>query len=159
MVFMVYLIVNAGVTFVFFKSLKKHLTPLEILLYWCVASLFVQNYVAIQTMNLKSSVIPDELSLGMTNLLNRTVLHPVLSLIFMNQYRASQRAKAKWICILGYTALATGTEWLACITNVFVHVWWRYPWSVAYWFMEFLLLIGFMKVYRHYFMTGAPTSR
>lgn len=159
MVFVVFLLINAGVSFVFFKFYKRHLSPIEILLYWCISSLLVQNYSAIQTMNLRSSFVPDELGPGLAHLLNRTVLYPILSLIWLNQYCASQSARAKWIGILGYVTFMTGLEWLAGMMNVFVHRWWNISWSAAFWLLHFFLLIAIMKVIRHKLYNGGSVSR
>lgn len=160
MVFIVFLLINAGVALVFFATRHKHLFPIEILLYWCVSSLLVQNYSAIQTMNLHSSFVPGELSPGLTHFLNRTFLYPVLTLVWMNQYCASRSVRTRWIYLLGFVLLATGIEWLSGVMNVFVHIWWRIPWSAAFWFIQFMLLLGFMKVIRHKLqITEAPSSR
>lgn len=160
MVFFLFLLVNAGVAFVFFSFQKKRLSPVEILLYWCISSLLLQNYAAIQTMNLKSSFIPNELGLELAHFLNRTVLCPILSLIFVNLYCATRNASVKWICLAGYVALATGLEWLFGVMNVFVHVWWRMSWSALFWLAQSLLLIGITKLIRRkLYLTEAPTSR
>lgn len=159
MIFLVFLLIDAGVSFVFFKFQKKHLSPIEILLYWCISSLLVQNYSAIQTMNLKSSVIPDQLSLEFTQFLNRTVLYPILSLICINLYLALRGATTKWICVLGYATFMTGLEWLFGVLNVFVHVWWKMSWSAAFWLIQVFLLIGIMKAIRHKLSNGGAVSR
>lgn len=84
MAFVIFLLVDVGIAVVFFKIGRKQLHPVEILLYWCLSSILFQNYSAIQTMNIKSSIVPDAYGPKFAHLLNRTVLYPVISLLSLN---------------------------------------------------------------------------
>ncbi len=66
MVFLLDMILNLAVLFLFLK-LKMRLHILEIFIYWLTASYFFQNYSALCVMNLKTLLIPDQLSLAYTH--------------------------------------------------------------------------------------------
>jgi hypothetical protein len=149
-----FILINAGVLLAFFKLQRKLLHPVEIFLYWCLSTIIVQNYSAIQTMNMKSSIVPFELSSGFAHLLNRTVLYPVLALMLINGFCALKCLRMKLICLLGYTVLLTGLEWLSGALGIFVHVWWSVWWSAAFWLMHNSVMIGIMKVFRKQLYAG-----
>ncbi|KIL38660.1 hypothetical protein SD70_25165 [Gordoniibacillus kamchatkensis] len=154
MVFIFFLLVNAGFAFAFFSIRKKRLLPIEIFLYWCLSAIFVQNYSAIQTMNFKSSINPNEPGPEFAHLLNRTVLYPVLGMLFLNSYCALKSGRMKLVCILSFAALTTGIEWLSSVLGVFVHVWLKLWWSAAFWLIHNLLLVGIMKMFRRKLYAG-----
>ncbi|MBD2868209.1 hypothetical protein [Paenibacillus arenilitoris] len=148
MEFIFFLLVNVGITIVFFTIRRKRLHPVEIFLYWCLSSLIFQNYSAIQTMNIKSSIVPDEWSPAFAHLLNRIMLYPVISLLFLNGYCAIKSRGTKVIYFLGWAAAATSVEWLSSIMGVFVHVWLKIGWSAAFWLFHNGALIGVMYMTR-----------
>lgn len=148
MVLIFYLVVNAGLVLSFWKLQRKRLHVLEQFLYGCLSSLVVQNYSAIQSMNYKSSIVPDVLSLEMAHLLNRTVLYPVITLLFLNRYAAGKSTGTKLVLLIGYTSWFTGMEWLSNRLGVFIHVYWKVAWSAAFWLLYLLLFMGIMKGFR-----------
>ncbi len=156
MVLVFYFFVNIGFTFSFFKFQKRHIHVLEVFTYWCLSSLLVQNYSAIQTMNYKTSIVPNVVSLGVVHLLNRTVLYPVITLLFLNQYSAATKNWKKAMFIIFYVAFLTGMESLSDFLGVFVHVSWTVWLAGTFWLLYLLILIGFMKYFRRkLFMLGA----
>jgi hypothetical protein len=154
LVFMFFLIVNVGLVYVFFKIQRKQLVPLEILLYWCLSSTLVQVYSAIQTMNFKSSMIPDQLSPEFAHLLNRTVLFPILALLFLHTYNASKGAGTKLVCLVGFSMLIYGFEYLSSVLGVFVHITLKEWWSAAFSLLLNLILVGIMRIFRKKFQSG-----
>ncbi len=159
MIFIFYLVVNAGLANVFFKIRGKQLLPLEILFYWCISSILVQNYSALQIMNFKSSMIPDRLGPEFAHLLNRTVLYPVLALLFLHTYNASKGARTKLVCIVGFSMLMYGFEYLSNHLGVFVHITLKEWWSATFYLLHNLILIGIMSVFRKSFSSEVPNSQ
>lgn len=154
LVFLFFLVLNAGIVMMFVTTPRKELLPLEIFLYWCLSSILVQNYAALQTMNFKTSIIPDQLNLEFAHFLNRTVLYPVLSLLFLHTYKASKGVEAKLVCFLVFSLLMYVFEYLSGAFGVFVHVTWKEWWAVAFGFLHNLILIGVMEVFRKKLLSG-----
>ncbi|MCZ8519564.1 MULTISPECIES: hypothetical protein [Paenibacillus] len=154
MIFIFYLVVNMGFLYVFFNIQRKQLVPLEILLYWCLSSLLTQNYSALQTMNFKSSMIPDQLSPEFAQFFNRTVLYPILALLFLHAYNASKKAGPKVVCIVGFSLLMYGFDYLSSVLGVFVHVTVKEWWSAAFWLLHNVILVGVMSIFRKKLQSG-----
>jgi hypothetical protein len=147
-VFVFYIILNILVLVIFFKFLKQRIYPLEIFVYWCLGSLIVQNYSAIQTMNYKTSIVLHAISLGSAHLLNRTILYPVITLMFLSTYGATKAVLGKIILILCSVILLTGMELLSNLLGVFVRVTWPIWLSASFWLVYVLIMIVFMKYFQ-----------
>lgn len=154
LVFLFYLLINAGFGYGFFRIRSKRLVPLEILFYWCISSMLVQNYSALQTMNFKSAMVPDQLSPEFAHLFNRTVLYPVLTLLYLHTYKASRGAGAKLVCIIGFSMLMYGFECLSGALGVFVHLALKEWWSAAYFLLHNLIMVGIMTLFRKRLQSG-----
>ncbi|TYP73240.1 hypothetical protein [Paenibacillus methanolicus] len=154
MVFLLYLLINAGVVYGFFRIRSKQLAPLEILFYWCIGSMLVQNYSALQTMNFKSAMVPDQLGPAFAHLLNRTVLYPVLTLLFLHTFKASKGAGTRLICLIGFSLLMYGFEYLSGALGVFVHLTLKEWWAMTYWLLHNLIMVGIMILFRNKLQSG-----
>jgi hypothetical protein len=95
MVFVFYVVLNLVILKYFIKFQKKNIHVLEILVYWLMATILFQNYTAFFSMNIKYFIIPDVFSLEMSHLLNRTILYPVITIIFLNRFLLLQSIKKK----------------------------------------------------------------
>jgi hypothetical protein len=156
--YLFFLIVSAGFVYVFYKIPRKQLAPPEILFYWCLGSLLAQNYSALQTMNFKSAMIPDQFSPEFAQLLSRTVLYPILGLLFLHTYNSSKGAGSKLVCMVGFTALMYGFDYLSNALGVFVHITLKGWWSAAFYLLQNLILIGIMKLFRKKLQPGGAHS-
>lgn len=142
------IVLSAVLLYLFAKYRNKHLHALEIFAVWCAGSLIIQNYSALQTMNFRSSVIPDILSLELANLLNRTVLYPVAILLFLDWHSAAgSLGKKSWITLLA-AAVLTGLEWLSGRLGVFVHVTWPLWGTAVFWLLLCLVAEAILKLMR-----------
>jgi hypothetical protein len=147
MVFSGYLMLNGICLLSFFKYSKKNLHVLEILTYWMVSSLLVQNYSALNSMNFKTFIIPDVITLEIAHFLNRTLLIPCMFLWFINSYIVITTFEKKLIFIIGFVFILVGMEWFQDWSGVFKHNHWRLWWSYTAWLISVLILIGFTKFF------------
>jgi hypothetical protein len=143
-----YIVLGAVLLYILFKYQSKHLHVLEIFVVWCAGSLIIQNYFALQTMNFHSSRIPDIMSLELANLFHRTILYPVVILLFLNRYSAALSYGMKiWIALLD-TAVFTGLEWLTGRLGVFIRVTWPLWGSAFFWLFLFGVAAGILRLMR-----------
>ncbi|NHC20728.1 hypothetical protein G6554_21020 [Bacillus sp. MM2020_4] len=99
-------------------------------------------------MNFKFIVIPNVLSLEMTHFMNRTVLLPVLTLIFLNWFIVIKAFYQRAVFIFAFILLLAGIEKLADYVGIFKHIHWRIGWSLGVWTIYILLLILIMRIFR-----------
>jgi hypothetical protein len=147
MIFLIYLVINMSVVFLFIK-LKKHLHILEVLVYWMLSSYLFQNFSALCYMNFKILVIPEQLSYEFAHFLNRILLFPAFMVLFLNYFLILKTYKSRFLLIIFFILILGGLEWLAHTTGVLIHVHWRIWWSFAFWLVSILTLISFMKFFR-----------
>ncbi|MEW9699801.1 hypothetical protein [Paenibacillus sp. SI8] len=148
MIFTFYILLNSAVVLFLWKYKKKNIHILEVLVYWLFAGILYQNYSALLYMNFKLIIIPDTLSLEMAHFINRTVLYPVFTILFLNHFIRLQSAGKKIALILSYVVLFNGLEGLADWLGVLMHTKWKLWWSFSFWIIYLLLSIGFMKFFR-----------
>jgi hypothetical protein len=148
MVFTIFLFMNLLMLIFFFKFQKKHLHPLEVLVIWMVSSMLYQNYSALFFMNFKNFIIPNVFSLEITHLMNRTVLIPIITIIFLNRYIVIRSFYQRMIFTLFFILFLTGIEKSADFLGVLKHFHWKLWWSIGFWFIYTLLLILIMGIFR-----------
>jgi hypothetical protein len=147
-IFCVYAFLNAATAFCCARYRKPNLHALEVLTYYLLSTMLVQNYSALLFMNLKYAYIPSVLGLQLADLVNRTVFYPFLIVLFLNQSIAVTTASKKIGMIAGYTILLTGMEWLDDGLGVHKHTHWKLWWSLCVWLTILLLTSAFMKFFR-----------
>jgi hypothetical protein len=148
-VFIGYAAFNLVALLFFFRYERKSIHVLEILTYWLVATILFQNYSAFFTMNLKYMIVPEQLGLELAHLLNRTVLYPVIVLIYLNRYAAMSGRSTRLLWTLSAILFLTGLEWLADWTDVLRHTReWQLWWSFAWWSLYLLLLLAVYQAFR-----------
>lgn len=148
MVFIFYVLVNVFLILYFFRFQKKNLFPLEIFASWIVSSIIFQNYSALFYMNLNYFYIPDVLSLELAHLLNRTVLIPVITLIFLNQYVKLDSLKKKIVSLIVIELFLALSEWSEHAAGILVHRDWKMEWSFVFWMLYIAVSILFLKYFR-----------
>ncbi|MDF2791938.1 MAG: hypothetical protein K0S80_5040 [Neobacillus sp.] len=127
-------------------------------MYWLIGTMLFQNYSALFVMNFKYFYIPDIIQLKLSHLLNRLVLIPVITLIFMNGYLSLHRRIHKVILFLIFMLLFDGIEWLAHRSGVLIHQNWNVWWSIGFWFLYGCLNILFMKWFRRRLSKEVPAT-
>lgn len=153
LVFLFYIVFNLVAVVAFFKFQRKSLHPLEIFVYWLVATILFQNYTAFFYLNVKVFVIPEVMSLEMSHLINRTVLYPVVTLLFLNQYVQLKTFLMKVVLVGLYWLLFLGLQWLADELGILIHTSdWKLWWSLAFWLLYVLIHIGVLRVVRKKWM-------
>ncbi len=145
---------NLIVLFLFLR-MKKRLHVLEIILYWLIASYLFQNYSALFYMNFKTLVIPEKLSYEFSHFLNRILLYPVVMVTFLQVYLTSKSYITKTLTVTSYILLLGIVEWIEHLTDVLIHKNWHLWWSLAFWTISLLLLIGVMSIFRKMLFKGA----
>lgn len=148
MVFIFYVLVNVFLTLYFFWFQKKNIFPLEIFASWIVSSIVFQNYSALFYMNMNYFYIPDVLSLELAHLLNRTVLIPVITLIFLNQNVKLDSLKKKIVSLIVIELFLALSEWSEHAAGILVHRDWKMEWSFAFWMLYIAVSILFLKYFR-----------
>lgn len=152
-----YSLLNLIVVIIFAKK-KKRLHILEILVYWMISSYIYQNFSALCSMNFQTLIVPNKLSYEFSHFLNRTILFPVLMVVFLDFYLHLNTFFKKALLILCFILVLSGFEWLAHFLNVLIHKQWRVWWSLAFWLSALLLLIGFMQLFRRLLYKGGLDS-
>lgn len=153
-----YILISLLVLFLLFKYQIRNIHAVEILVYWLVATILCQNYSALLYMNLKYIWIPDILSLEMANFINRTVLYPLLTILFLNRYIILTTLGKKISWVLFYGLILTSMEWLEAWLGVLVYTNGKMKWSFLFWLFYVLVSIGFMRYFRKKLNQGVPTS-
>ncbi|URT71377.1 hypothetical protein [Cytobacillus firmus] len=153
MIFLIYLVINVCVLFLFIK-LKKHLHILEVLVYWMVSSYLFQNFSALCYMNFKTLVIPEQLSYEFAHFLNRILLFPALMVLSLNYFLTLKTYKSRILLMTFFILILSGLEWLGHTTGVLIHVHWKIWWSFTFWLVSILALMGFMKFFRKILYRG-----
>lgn len=153
MVLIFYVLINLF-GFFFFVKMKKNLHILEILVYWMVSTYIYQNLSALCYMNFKTFIIPDQLIIEFTHVLNRIVLFPLIMVTFLNYFLCLNTFYSKLLSVIGYLIILTGVEWMSHFLGVLIHVHWKIWWSFAFWLLALLILIGFMKFFRKVLYEG-----
>lgn len=154
MVFLLYSFVSLFVFVYFMKYRKKQLHSLEIIFYWCLASLLIQNRAAIFTMNMKTVVIPDLVMYEFSHMLIRLVLYPLVTLFCINEIAtAASKIKKTW-AIIKYSAFFLGLEWISDWLGVFKHMKPYLLWSGVFWIGYLILMMMIMIIFRRKFYKG-----
>jgi hypothetical protein len=148
MIFIFYFLLNLFPLIFFFKFQKKHLHSLEIFVLWLVSSMLFQNYSALFFMNFKYFIIPNVFSIEMTHFMNRIVLIPIITLIFLNRYIVTKPFYQRMVLTFFFIFLLTVIETLADFLGVLKHTHWRIWWSIEFWVIYILLLILIMGIFR-----------
>ncbi len=147
MILFIYLLLN-GITLLFFIKKKKNLHILELTAYWFIASYITQNFSALCYMNFKTLYIPEHLPLEMSHFFSRTILFPVIIVLFLDYYLITDTWYKKGLLMILFVSILTSLEWLHHFLGVLIHVNWKFWWSPSVWFGALILLIGFMKGFR-----------
>jgi hypothetical protein len=153
-IFCFYAFLNVAIAFCFARYRKPNLHTLEILAYYFLSAILVQNYSALLFMNLKFTYIPFILGFQLADLVNRTVLYPHVIVLFLNQYIALKTVGKKIGMVAGWTILLTGMEWLDDWLGVHKHTHWSFWWSLPVWLTILLIVTVFMKFFRSRFKKG-----
>lgn len=148
MVLLIYFLANLAILLYFLKFQRENLFPLEIFTYWIVSTIVFQNYSAFFYMNIKHFIIHENLSIEMTHLINRIVLIPVITLIFLNNYVNLTTIKKKIAFIFLIIIIFGCIEMLSHITGVLIHKNWNFWWSLIFWFIYILIAILLLKYFR-----------
>jgi hypothetical protein len=148
MVLFAYILINLFVVVFFFKYQVKRLHVLEILFYWFTSSLLVQNQSALLFMNFKYITIPDVVTLELAHLMNRTVLYPYLTFIFLNQYITLITKWTKLVMIFTFTLLLVGMDGLSVWLGIVEFVKWNFFMSALFWFCYLIIAIAIMKLFQ-----------
>jgi hypothetical protein len=157
-VLIMYVLFNLFFNLLFFKFQKKNLHVLEILTYWFVTTFLFQNYSAFFFMNLKYFIVPEDLSLEMAHFINRTVLYPIVAILFLNRFVLLRSIPVKFAAILLQMLIFAGLEWLEHTSGVLMHIpEWQVWWSVLYWLLFLLMSTGFQKYFRMKLTKGIHT--
>jgi hypothetical protein len=154
MVLIFYSALNVLVLFLFIRYGRKNLHILEVLVYWMVGSYLFQNYTALCYMNFKTIIIPENLGLEFSHVINRIVLVPVLLVTFLNFYLYLSTNYKKLLLMLFFIFILSGLEGLAHYFHVLIHVHWKIWWSFTVWTAIHLFLVGFSKVFRRILFKG-----
>ncbi|MDF2963712.1 MAG: hypothetical protein K0S39_5447 [Paenibacillus sp.] len=158
MILSFYIYINLLASLIFFKCLKKNLHALEILLYWLLSTLLIQNYSAFNYINFHQMIIPEILSLELTHFLNRTVLGPLIIVWFLNYYVIVTAWVKKVVLLVCFVFILLGLEFLEDRLGVCIYNGWKLWWSLAVWLLFILLSIGFMKLFRKKLTKGVQPS-
>lgn len=148
MVFTLFVLLNILAIVLFFKFQRKNIHPIEIVTCWFVSTILFQNYSAFFVMNMKYFKIPEILSLELSHFLNRTVLIPMVTLIFINFYITKSKVGQKIIIFVSFFLLLGGVEFMEHFLGVLLHHNWKLLWSFAFWIIYLQLIIIFMKYFR-----------
>ncbi|MDQ1147807.1 hypothetical protein QE429_004634 [Bacillus sp. SORGH_AS 510] len=124
MVLFFYIVLNVLALFLFIKK-KKMLHVLEIIVYWMISTYLYQNFSAICYMNFKTLIVPEKLSLEFSHFINRTVLFPLLMVIFLHYFLILTTYCKKMLLIASFVFLLTGLEYLSDLLGVLIHKNWR----------------------------------
>lgn len=153
MVLFFYIVLNVLALFLFIKK-KKMLHILEIIVYWMISTYLYQNFSAICYMNFKTLIVPEKLSLEFSHFINRTVLFPLLMVIFLHYFLILTTYWKKMLLFASFVFLLTGLEYLSDLLGVLIHKNWRVWWSFAYWVATLSVLLVCMKVFRRILYKG-----
>ncbi len=148
MVFTFFALLNILAIVLIFKFQRKNIHPIEIVTCWLVSTILFQNYSAFFVMNMKYFKVPEILSLELTHLLNRTVLIPVITLIFINYYITKSKFRQKIIIFVSFVLFLGGIEFMEHFLGVLLHHNWKVLWSIAFWVIYLQLVNIFMKYFR-----------
>ena len=158
MVLTFYILLNIAVLLFFFRYQKRNIHVLEVITYWLVATILFQNYTALFYMNFKYFLIPDILSLELANLMNRTILFPLLAILFLNRYIVLTTIKEKTLWLVCYTVILSSMEGLGDRLGILIHTHWKIGWSFSFWLFFLLALMGFMSYFRKKLNHGVPAN-
>jgi hypothetical protein len=153
MVLFFYIVLNVLAIFLFIKK-KKMLHILEIIVYWMISTYLYQNFSAICFMNYKTLIVPEKLSLEFSHFLNRTILFPIIMVIFLHFFLILTTNWRKFLLFSCFVSLLTGMEYLSDLLGVLIHKNWRVWWSFAYWVATLSVLLVCMKVFRRILYKG-----
>lgn len=154
MTFAVYLIANAAAALYVLAIRKRRIQSLEVLAYWLLSMILVQNYSAIFYMNTRFTDIPDILSFEGADLVNRLVLYPLAIVLFLDLCTACFTMTGKAGTVLAGVCVLTGLEWIDDWTGIHVHRSWVFWWSPAIWLLILLVSLGFMAYFRRKLQGG-----
>ncbi len=144
-----YALANLAALILFFRSEHRSIHVLEVLTYWLVSTILYQNYSAFFFMNIKYMVVSEQLSLELAHLLNRIVLYPVFTLIYVNRYAAAagRSARSRWtLCAIVFFV---GLEWLEDWLGILQHTpEWQLWWTLAWWCLYVLILLAVYHAFR-----------
>ncbi|OZM56388.1 hypothetical protein CIB95_11470 [Lottiidibacillus patelloidae] len=132
--------------------MKRNLHSLEILVYWCISAIVIQNISAILFLKFELIKLSEIASLNWADVINRTVLVPILTITILNYYVTLQSLLKKLVLISIYVTILTGIEWLSEWTNLFFHAdSWQLWWSFALNALVIVVTLTSLKVIRHTF--------
>ncbi|MDR6125325.1 hypothetical protein QFZ87_004922 [Bacillus sp. SLBN-46] len=153
MVLFFYIVLNVIALFLFIKK-KKMLHILEIIVYWMISTYLYQNFSAICFMNFKTLIVPEKLSLEFSHFLNRTILFPIIMVIFLHFFLILTTNWRKFLLFSSFVFFLTGLEYLSDLLGVLIHENWRVWWSFAYWVATLSVLLVSMRVFRRILYKG-----
>ncbi|WP_108669948.1 hypothetical protein [Peribacillus acanthi] len=148
MIFIFYLFINLFLTLYVFKYKRSNLTLLELIVYWLLGSLFIQNFSALNHLNFNFIRIPDQFLIEITHVMNRLVLYPLFLVWFLNDFVAIKGILKKVLLVLVFLMINAGLEWLADWFDILNHVKWKVWWTFAFWLSYLLLSVVFLKIFR-----------
>ncbi|MEH7438763.1 hypothetical protein V7182_14930 [Neobacillus drentensis] len=153
MVLFFYIVLNVLALFLFIKK-KKMLHILEIIVYWMISTYLYQNFSAICFMNFKTLIVPEKLSLEFSHFLNRTILFPIIMVIFLHFFLILTTNWKKFLLFGSFVFFLTGLEYLSDLLGVLIHKHWRVWWSFAYWVATLSVLLVCMRFFRRILYKG-----
>lgn len=157
MILLFFTLLNVCVVFYFFYFQKKNLHSLEVFMYWLISTILFQNYSALFHMNIGRFKIPDIPPVEFSHLLNRLVLVPVVTLIFLNIFISLNRILKVFICLV-FFMIFCGVEGLEHALGILIHTNWNISWSIGFWILYILLNVLFMKFFRKKLLNEVPVS-
>jgi hypothetical protein len=154
MILSIFILLNLTVFFSFFIFGKKELHILEITAYFFFAGIPVQNLSALLCLDLGWITISSTQSLEWAEVINRSVLIPILVVWFLSLFIHTFSYYKKIFYLLFFTCILTGIEYLSEWLGLLKHVHWKFWWSFALNAGLLLIAIPFMVFFRSYFYKG-----
>jgi len=158
MVLLFYIALNLVFVYLLVKYRSKRMHPLELFVNGLFGSFLVQNYNAINSMNFKTFVIPDVLSLEFAHVLNRFVLFPVSVLYMLTLLLTVQSLSKKLLIVVCFECIFVGLEWLEDWQGVLIHQHWRLWWSFAVWLVIMAISCSMMIIFRKILRKEVPAA-
>jgi hypothetical protein len=143
-----YILLNIAALYLFSKYKKRMLHVLEVLFYWFIAAIIFQNYTALLYSNTNYLIIGNQIGLGLSHFLNRTLLIPIFIVTFLNIYLMAVTFWRKLFLMIGFIILLEGYEMLSDSLGVLRHLHWRIWWSFSFWAGFLVFSLVFMNLFR-----------
>jgi hypothetical protein len=154
MILSIFILLNLMVFIFFFIFGKKELHILEVTAYFFFAGIPVQNLSALLCLDLEWITISSSQSLEWAEVINRSVLIPILVVWFLSLFIHTFSSYKKLGYLLFFTCLLTGIEYLSESLGLLNHAHWKFWWSFALNACLLFIAIPFMFFFRSHFYKG-----